>query len=258
MPSVIDGRNESVHVPAGHQMTVNATLGAGRVVSDAGVMTAIDAGATETFGPSAVPTFYRLYALDGPLVYAVEPVAFPTLAEARAFGTDLVELSGDGAPDASVQASLDVNPDGDDNGLTITAVTAGEGGDLIQIEYVDPGVVDAALAVSVRDKIITVSLATDSEEAIESTAADVLAALEASADAAALVGVEIDASDSGSGDDGSGVVTAMARAPLANGAGVGAGVAGIGSRYTDVTNGVLYINTGTKAVPVWGALAAAE
>lgn len=31
----------------------------------------------------------------------------------------------------------------------------------------------------------------------------------------------------------------------------GEGVAGIGSRYTDVTNGKLYIQGGTKAQPVW-------
>lgn len=31
----------------------------------------------------------------------------------------------------------------------------------------------------------------------------------------------------------------------------GADVAGPGSRYTDITNGVLYINTGTKASPTW-------
>jgi hypothetical protein len=31
----------------------------------------------------------------------------------------------------------------------------------------------------------------------------------------------------------------------------GEGVAGIGSRYTDITNGKLYINGGTKAQPLW-------
>lgn len=36
---------------------------------------------------------------------------------------------------------------------------------------------------------------------------------------------------------------------------VGADLAGKGSRYTDVTAGALYINTGTKAAPVWTQLA---
>jgi hypothetical protein len=31
----------------------------------------------------------------------------------------------------------------------------------------------------------------------------------------------------------------------------GANVAGIGSRYTDVTNANLYINAGTRASPTW-------
>lgn len=35
----------------------------------------------------------------------------------------------------------------------------------------------------------------------------------------------------------------------------GEGLAGPGSRYTDVTGKVLYLNTGTKAQPAWTALA---
>lgn len=37
----------------------------------------------------------------------------------------------------------------------------------------------------------------------------------------------------------------------------GEGVAGIGSRYTNITLGTLYINTGTKAQPLWTQLAPA-
>jgi hypothetical protein len=37
----------------------------------------------------------------------------------------------------------------------------------------------------------------------------------------------------------------------------GEGVAGIGSRYTNITAGTLYINTGTKAQPLWTQLAPA-
>lgn len=40
-------------------------------------------------------------------------------------------------------------------------------------------------------------------------------------------------------------------APTDGGAGTGAGVAGPGSRYTDITAGKLYINTNTKASPTW-------
>lgn len=38
--------------------------------------------------------------------------------------------------------------------------------------------------------------------------------------------------------------------------GTGEGVAGKGSRYTDTTNGTLYINTGTKVQPAWTQLQA--
>lgn len=214
------------------------------------------------------------------------------------------------ATDTGVKSSLSVNPAGDDNALTYTAVTAGPGGDAISIEYVDPAANDASLSVGVVGDAITVNLATGGGGAITSTAADVLAAIEASGPAAALVTVAIDAADTGAGDDGSGVVTAMALANLASGAngaitstaaqvktaieasgpaaalvtlannggdtGAGVvtamaldsltggtglasaiGVAGIGSRYTDITNGKLYINGGTKAVPVWNIVTSA-
>lgn len=168
---------------------------------------------------------------------------------------DVVEIIGEGVPDATAQATLNVNPAGDDNGLTLTAVAYGEDGNDITIAYVDPAENDASLSVGVVGNAISVALATDSEGAITSTAADVLAAIEASEAASALVTVEIMTSDSGSADDGTGVVTAMAAAPLTGGAGVGIDAAGKGSRYTDITNGTLYLNTGTKAVPVWTQLA---
>ena len=40
-------------------------------------------------------------------------------------------------------------------------------------------------------------------------------------------------------------------APTDGTSGTGAGRAGKGCLLTDVTNGVLYINTGTKASPTW-------
>lgn len=254
---VVDGRKESVHVPAQQQLTVSAVTGAGRVTYlDASGFLAIPAGETVTFGPHATPMRYLLEALDGPLSYNVAAIDFPTEAEARQFGTDLYDLSGADAPAASVQASRTVNPTGDDNGLTFTAVTAGSGGNAISIEYLNPGAASAALAVSVRNKVISVSLATDTEGAITSTAAEVLAAVVASAAAAALVTPTLYEDDTNF-VDGSGAVTAMARVALQNGAGVGAGTAGPGSRYTDTDTPTLYINTGTKAVPVWTALAEA-
>lgn len=170
----------------------------------------------------------------------------------------VIDLLGDGVPDATAQAALNFNPAGDDNSLTFTAVAYGAVGNDISITYVDPGAEDAELSVSVDGSAITVSLATDETGTIVTTAAEVLAAIEASPAADALVVVTIHTGDAGSGDDGSGVVTAMALDNLEGGTGVGVGTAGIGSRYTDITNGTLYINTGTLAVPVWTQLAPVE
>lgn len=170
---------------------------------------------------------------------------------------DLREVIGAGAPAASAAAELDVNPAGDDNGLTFTAKVFGAGGNLISVEYVDPSANDAPLSVDVAGSVITVNLATGVAGAITSTAAEVLAAIEASGPADALVAVAIDTGDTGVADDGSGIVTAMAAAFLAGGTGVGVGVAGTGSRYTDVTAGKFYINGGTKAEPVWNIVTSA-
>lgn len=169
----------------------------------------------------------------------------------------VIELFGEGAPVAPVQASLSVNPAGDDNALTFTAVEYGAGGNAISIEYREQDTALAELAVTVDAKAIVVLLEMDNSEPPEpvSTAAEVLAAIEASTPAAALVTVAIDATDTGVADDGSGVVTAMAAANLANGAGTGVGTAGKGSRYTDHQNGALYLNVGTAAQPDWSQLA---
>lgn len=178
------------------------------------------------------------------------------------FGDDHAVLCGNvrmykgaGAPAASARATLSRNPAGDDNALTFTAVKYGAYGNGITIAYVDPAANSQSLAVSVSGKDITVSLATNGGGSITSTAAQIKTAIEASAAAAALVTCAVNTSDSGSADDGSGVVTALAAAAMTGGAGVGyiegVGYADIGSGYIDVTNGNWYINAGTQAVPVW-------
>jgi hypothetical protein len=168
-----------------------------------------------------------------------------------AASSSFVELFGVEAPVDGVQATLNMNPAGDDNALTITALAYGVAGNDISIAYLDPGVADAVLAVAVMDNYIAVSLATSGASAITSTAAQVRTALLASVAAAALVSVAINTADTGVADDGSGVVTAMTRAYLTGGAGTGVGTAGPGSRFTDEVAGALYINTGTLAAPVW-------
>ena len=279
MTTVPAGTPDTLTLPAGHVLTVVAdSASSGRVwpfaqrLGDTPGVHAVAASATALIGPYATITRYQVEALTGSLVYGTGLVDFPTSAEAvdaslaaaalvhlSVTGTigDVIEIIGEGVPDASALAELDVNPAGDDNGLTFTAVAYGPAGNDISIAYVDPGVADAELSVSVVGSAITVNLATDETEAITTTAAEVLAAIEASAAADALVTVAIDAGDTGEGDDGSGVVTAMALDNLAGGTGVGVGTAGPGSRYTDITNAKLYINGGTAAQPDWNIVTSA-
>ena len=160
-------------------------------------------------------------------------------------------LSGAAAPASAARAALTINPTGNENGLTFTAKAYGAAGNQISIAYTDPSANDAALSVSVSRFDITVSLATGVAGAIESTAAEVLAAIEASTAASALVGVTIYAADTGGTDDGSGVVTAMAKTHLSGGAGTAVGTALPGSLYIDTTNDVTYRNAGTRLAPVW-------
>jgi hypothetical protein len=183
---------------------------------------------------------------------------FTELFAADAAGADALGLitSNAGVPDDAAKASLDVNPVGDENGLTFTAVDYGAAGNDITVAYVDPDADDAELSVSVVGKDISVSLATGAGGAITSTADDVRTAVLASTPAAALVVVAIYAGDTGSEDDGSGVVTALAAANLAGGLdGTGAGTMAPGGLLIDTDNGVPYRNSGTTAVPAWTALA---
>lgn len=171
-----------------------------------------------------------------------------TSAEAQ---DEALVLSGSAAPVSAARATINVDPAGNENGLTFTAVAYGASGNRITVAYTDPAANNAALAVTVSRHDITVSLATGVAGAITSTAALVKAALEASPAAASLVSVAIYAADGGGADDGSGVVTAMARVHLAGGAGTAIGTALPGALYIDTTNDVTYRNAGTRLVPVW-------
>lgn len=165
-------------------------------------------------------------------------------------------MSNFGAPDDPAKATANVNPAGDDNGLTFTAVDFGTAGNDITITYVDPEADDAELAVTVEGSAISVSLATDGDGLITTTAAEVLAEVEATPEADALVVVTIYAGDTGALDDGSGVVTALAAVPLAGGLdGSGAGEIAPGGLLIDTDNGTVYRNSGTTELPEWTALA---
>lgn len=109
--------------------------------------------------------------------------------------------------------STEINPAGAENSLLYRKLA--EIDTAVTVEYSDPAANSQPLTIAVVGVAIEVSLATDGAGAITSTAAQVRTAILADAGAAALVGVEIDTDDGPMGD-GSGVVTAMAAATIAN------------------------------------------
>ncbi len=235
---------QTYQLEPGYALTVTPATGARVTVAcleDSGEAAFLRAA--RTFGPYLVRRTFNV-AGDATLASAVS-----TLGAALA---GLLMTSAD-VPEDAAQATVNVNPTGDDNGLTFTAREYGAGGNSITVTYVDPGANDAALAVSVTGRSIVVSLATGEAGAIESTAADVLAAIEANGAANELVTVSIMTSDTGSADDGTGVVTAMAATALEGGTGTGIGVARPGGLCIDTTNGAVYRNGGTRAAPDWHA-----
>lgn len=222
---------------AGKTLTATAVEGRIHVRSDVG--SAFTRSAV-TFGPYLVDTDWLVDG-DASVVLADYSAPFNALV-----------FESDGAPDDAAQASLSVNPTGDDNAVIFTAREYGAGGNAITVAYTDPGGATAALSVSVFRQAITVSLAR-AASSISSTAADVLAAVQANNAANELVTVALDESDSNF-SDGSGVVTAMAEAPLADGAGTAVGVLKPGGLLVDSSNGNVYRNSGTLAAPAFTQL----
>lgn len=113
------------------------------------------------------------------------------------------------APDAqpALAAGALLGDAANNNAIAVTAAAAGLPGNLISVALVDPGAVSQPLGVTVVGNAITVSLATDVGGAILSTAAEVIAAL----DAEALVSAA-----NGDGSDGTGVA-AVAKATALTG-----------------------------------------
>ncbi|MBZ4284222.1 hypothetical protein LAJ55_15570, partial [Streptococcus pneumoniae] len=68
--------------------------------------------------------------------------------------------SGAGAPVDALRAAANINPTGNETGLTFTAKAYGAEGNLIGVTYVDPAANNASLAVNVSGTSIAVSLAT--------------------------------------------------------------------------------------------------
>lgn len=105
------------------------------------------------------------------------------------------------APDAlpGVAAEALINSIAADADMVITAAATGTDGNKIRIKLVDPGTTSEALAVAVSGNDITVTLATDAEGTITSTATEVVAAINGSAEAGALVVADLADGNSGEG-----------------------------------------------------------
>ena len=106
---------------------------------------------------------------------------------------------------ADQYATLTTFSDQADDDLVFTAVAPEAAGENVTVEFVDPGAINQPLTVTVVGDAVTINLATDGAGAITTTAAELMAAVNADTDASALVTVS-----TASGNDGSGVVTAMA------------------------------------------------
>ncbi len=132
--------------------------------------------------------------------------------------------------------------------VTVTANEAGTAGNGIKLALVDPSANTQSLAVSVAADTITVSLATDGTGAITSTAADIVAAINAHLVARTLVTASGDATDA---------VAAVSATALTGGAGANVGGAAADSYAllaveANVTDG----DVGTSAVDMARVLAA--
>ena len=139
----------------------------------------------------------------------------------------LGDIDSDSGTSPAVKAVLTTALTGANNDLTLLAKTAGTAGNSITVHLDAPDAADAALSVDVASVAITVNLATDSGKAIISTASEVRAALNADAEAKALITASI-----APGNSGVGVVTALPAANLAGGA-----AAGSGGTYSHVITG---------------------
>ena len=106
------------------------------------------------------------------------------------------------APDAegATAAELIIGNAPSNTAILYTAAEAGNGGNNIRVRYVAPGESSATLAVAISEKDITVTLGTDTEGEISSTANEIVTAVNDSAEASALVTAAL-----AEGSDGSGI-----------------------------------------------------
>jgi hypothetical protein len=125
---------------------------------------------------------------------------------------------------ATANASFTTNLAGANNDILFASMVPGAGGNQITISFVVAGL-NTPLSVTVNGFAIIVNVATNGAGAPTSTAAQVIAALTASASASNLVAVA-----NAPANDGTGVVAALAATPLAGGVG---GIVSITEKWGD-------------------------
>lgn len=113
---------------------------------------------------------------------------------------------------AAIAATVTLAPAGVNNDIVIIAKEGGTAGNAIKVQLKDPGANNATLKVTIETDTIVVSLATDGAGAITSTANQVNTAINA-----ALYVKDLVTAANAAGNDGTGVVTAIAATPLAGG-----------------------------------------
>lgn len=122
------------------------------------------------------------------------------------------------ARDPGTAATLTTALTGTNNDLVFTARSKGTFGNNITIQYTNPGAASQSLSLTVTEKAVNISLATDSGSVITTTAAQIKTFIETNANAnvffaSALIGVAY-----AGGNDGSGIVTTMSATALNGGA----------------------------------------
>lgn len=111
-----------------------------------------------------------------------------------------------------VSASMTLSNAASNTSITYTAAEAGTSGNTIRVRYNDPGTASSELDITVAGYDISVSLATDVEGLVISTANEVADAINAAPEARALVTAMVT-----SGSTGAGVVTAAPFSSLTGG-----------------------------------------
>lgn len=129
----------------------------------------------------------------------------PNISECDLLSADSLTFSG-------AKASLTTALAGADNDIVWTSRSFGSSGNLLQVQYVNPGANNAVLAVTVVGTLIRISLATSGVGAITSTATLIRGAVAANADANSLIVGAI-----ATGNTGAGVVIALAATSLTGG-----------------------------------------